>query len=104
MEFNKDTSLKGLSDAQKRLLYDKIKDSYEKTVKKEVESVPCDIWVYFVSGRIMCFEGARFFLPCGAMDDMVYIREKNGATTYLMMQHVERLTYMEVEKSDDQNN
>ena len=101
MEFNKDTSLKGLSDAQKKLLYDKIKHSYEKTVKKEAESVPCNIWVYFVSGRVTCFEEARFFLPYGAADDTVYIHEKNGATTYLMLENVERLTYMEVEKTDD---
>lgn len=101
MEFNQDKSLKGLSDAQKKMIRDKIKDTYEKTVKKEVESVPCNIWVYFVSGHVTCFEEARFFLPYGAMDDMVYIREKNGATTYLMLQNVERLTYMEVEKTDD---
>lgn len=100
MEFNQDNSLKGLSDAQKKLL-DKVRKKYEEPTKKEVESVPYNIWVYFVSGHVTCFEEARFFLPYGAMDDMVYIREKNGATTYLMLQNVERLTYMEVEKTDD---
>ncbi len=102
MEFNQDKSLlKGLSDDKKKLIRDAIKDNYGKAVKEEVESVPCNIWVYFVSGRVTCFEEARFFLPYGAADDMVYIHEKNGATTYLMMQNVERLTYMEVEKTDD---
>lgn len=98
MEFNQDKSLKGLSDAQKKLIHDTIREKYKEATKKEVESVPYNIWVYFVSGHVTCFEGARFFLPYGAMDDMVYIREKNGAITYLMMQNVERLTYMEVEK------
>lgn len=101
MEFNQDKSLKGLSDAQKKLIHDKIKDVYEKEFKQEVESVPCNIWVYFASGHVTCFEEAKFFLPYGAADDMVYIHEKNGATTYLMMQNIERLTYMEVGKTDD---
>lgn len=101
MEFNQDKSLKGLSDTQKKMIRDKIKNAYKKEVKQEVESIPCNIWVYFASGKLTCFEEARFFLPYGARDDLIYIREKNGAMTYLMLQNVERLTYMEVEKSDD---